>query len=62
MRSGVEYFFATPSTKAEILALKQNVLRKNTYVQTKAILKINVTEAGAIFFKATSLFLTQWLH
>ena len=48
MRSGVEYFYATPSTKAEILALKQNVLRKNTYVQTKAILKINVTEAGAI--------------
>ena len=44
MLSGVEYFYATPSTKAEILAFKQNVLRKNTYVQTEAILKINVTE------------------
>ena len=39
MRSGVEYFFATPSTKAEILTLNKNVLRKNIYVQTKAILK-----------------------
>ena len=43
MTSGVEYFYATPSTKAVILTLKQNVLRKNTYVQTKTILKINVT-------------------
>ena len=39
MPSGVEYFYETPCTKAEILTMNKNVLRKNIYVQTKAILK-----------------------
>ena len=41
MPSGVEYFYETPCTKAEILTMNKNVLRKNIYVQTKAILKIS---------------------
>ena len=52
MLSGVEYFYATPSTKAEILALKQNVLRKNTYVQTEAILKNQRDLSRSLFLNA----------
>ena len=62
MPSGVEYFYETPCTKAEILTMNKNVLRKNIYVQTKAILKNQCDLIRANFKCLFRIFYTQWLH